>query len=139
MLQKKHVLLASHQMLQPLCNLYSINLNHVTAQMCLLAECLLLQCKENVHAAGESVSLFADTTRRLLIMAQCNLLQAARGALACCQTYCQDFVPKTICCNCAGGVVGLACSRPDGTVQPFQQHVHDCLAAYYTSLQVCVA
>ncbi len=60
----------------------------------LLAECLLLQCKENVHAAGESVSLFADTTRRLLIMAQCNLLQAARGALACCQTYCQDFVPK---------------------------------------------
>ena len=47
----------------------------------LLAECLLLQCKENVHAVGESVSLFADTTRRLLIMAQCNLLQAVRGAL----------------------------------------------------------
>ena len=57
----------------------------------------------------------------------------------CCQTYSQDFVTKTICCNCACGVVGLACSRPAGTVQPFQQHVHDCLTAHYMSLEICVS
>ncbi len=51
----------------------------------LLAVCLLLQPEENVHAAGDHAQVCFFVCRHfelVLIVAQCNLLQAVRGALA---------------------------------------------------------